>query len=79
MHNRYYCNVRMNHATLALLPDDGNLSGLRSVTLSCTADDNKALPSQGVDPYTVHLSASFVPSTARQCTEQETVRRSLQK
>ena len=76
--NRYYLNVRINLDALALLPEDGNLTGLRSVTLDSTTDDPELLSAQVEDPYDAHLSASFVPSTAQRMTEQETVRKSVQ-
>ena len=37
--NRYYLNVRINVDALALLPEDGNLNRLHSITLDSTIDD----------------------------------------
>ena len=76
--NRYYLNVRINVDALALLPEDGNLNGLHSITLNSTIDDPEPLSAQNEDPYDAHLSASFVPSTTKRMTEQETVRQSVQ-
>ena len=76
--NRYYLNVRINVDALALLPEDGNLNSLHSITLDSTTDDPELLSVQNEDPYDAHLSASFVPSTNQQMTEQETVRQSVQ-
>ena len=76
--NRYYLNVRINLDALALLPEDGNLTGLHSVTLDSTIDDPEPLYAQDEDPYGAHLSRSFVPSTTQQLTEQETIRQSVQ-
>ena len=76
--NRYYLNVCINLDALALLPEDGNLTGLRSVTLDSTIDNPEPLFAQDEDPYDAHLTTSFVPSTAQQMTEQEIVRQSVQ-
>ena len=76
--NRYYRNVRINLDALAPLPEDGNLTGLHSVTLDSTIDDPEPLSVQDEDRYNGHLSGSFVPSTAQQMTEQETIRQSVQ-
>ena len=77
--NKYYRGVRLNPDALALLPEDGNLTGLHSVTLNTTSDDTE-LPStqEEEDPYNAHLSASVVPITTQRMTEQETVRQSVQ-
>ena len=78
INNKYYHSVHINHDALALLPEDGNLTALRSVTLNSTAEE-QAMPSvQDVDPYNAHLPGSFVPSAARRLTEQETIRQSVQ-
>ena len=63
--NRYYLNVRINLDALALLPEDGNLTGLHSVTLDSTIDDPEPLPVQDKDPYNAYFSGSFVPSTTQ--------------
>jgi len=78
--NKYYRSVHLNPDALALLPKDGNLTGLHSLTLTSTSD-NMELPSaqSEEDPYNAHLSASFVPSTAQQMTEQDTIRQSVHK
>ena len=76
--NQYYRNVCINPDALALLPEDGNLTGLDSVTLDSTADDPEPPSAQDMDPYNSHLSASFIPSTTQRMTEQDTVRQSVQ-
>ena len=76
--NRYYLNVRINLDALALLPENGNLTGLRSITLDSTIDDPGPLSAQDEDPYNAHLSGSFVAITAQRMTEQETIRQSVQ-
>ena len=64
--NQYYRSVQINCDALALLPEDGNLTGLRSVTLDSIADDSEV------------ASGSFVPNTTQWLTEEETVRQSVQ-
>ena len=76
--NQYHRNVCINTDALALLPEDGNLTGLDSVTLGSTADDPEPPSAQDVDPYNSHLSASFIPSTTQRMTEQDTIRQSVQ-
>ena len=76
--NQYYRRVQINSDALALLPEDGNLTGLRSVTLDSVADDSEAPSVEDVDPYDAHLSGSFVPNTTQRLTEEETVRQSVQ-
>ena len=76
--NKYYRSVQINSDALALLPEDGNLTGLRSVTLDSVADDSEAPSVEDVDPYDAHLSGSFVPNTTQRLTEEETVRQSVQ-
>jgi hypothetical protein len=77
--NKYYRNIHINPDALAMLPEDGNLSGLHSVTLDSTDADTESPLAQdeAEDPYSSYLSGSFVPSTTRQLTEQETVRQSV--
>ena len=44
--NRYYRNVCINPNVLTMLPEDGDLRGLHSVTLSSTTKDPEP-PSEG--------------------------------
>ena len=78
--NRYYLNVRINFDAFALLPEDGNLTGLHMVTLDSTIEDPESLSAQDdhEDPYNALLSGSFIPSTTQWITEQETIRQSVQ-
>ena len=73
--NIYYRNVTINTDALALLPQDGDLPGLTSVTLESTSDDsNHELPAEeGSDPYDAHLARTLVPISGCQQTEQETL------
>ena len=43
--NIYYRNIRIDPDALALLPEDGDLTGLRSVTVE--TDDQETRPPQG--------------------------------
>ena len=56
--NKYYRNVRINPEALAMLPDNGDLSGLHSVSLDSTEDDTGSTSAQDEDgdPYDMHLS-----------------------
>ena len=87
--NIYYRNVRIDPDAFALLPENGDLTGLCSMTLESSDDDQMTLessdddqelsPTQDVDPYDAHLARTFVPSTAQRLTEQETIRQSVNK
>ena len=69
--------VQINPDAIAALPEDGDLTGLHSMTLE-SSDDDQELPSlQDVDPYNAHLARTFVPSSAQRLTEQETIRQSI--
>ena len=63
-HNIYYRNIHIDFDALALLPEDGNLSGLRSITVESSPDDSEVPSSQDVDPYDANLSRTFVSVTA---------------
>ena len=69
--NKYYHNVHINPDALSMLPEDGDLSGLQSVTLDSADEDTESPPAQDEDddPYSTHLSSSFVPSTTQRMTE----------
>ena len=79
LNNIYYHTVTINPDALALLPKDGDISGLTSVTLESTSDDsNHELPSkEGSDPYDAHLARTFVPISGCQRTEQDTIQSSV--
>jgi hypothetical protein len=78
--NKYYRSVHINPDALAMLPEDGDLTGLVTVSLNSTNEDTDTPHAQDedVDPYSSHLSGSFVPSATQRRTEQETVRQSVQ-
>ena len=72
--NPYYRSIQINPNAVALLPEDGHLTGFNSVMLDAT-DENVELPPAMVEnPYNAQLSESFVPSTTQRMTVQETVR-----
>ena len=73
--NIYYHNVSINSDALNLLPEDGDISGLASVTLESTSDHS----SEEVDGnlYDAHLARTFVPISECQRTQQETIRQSV--
>ena len=75
--NIYYRNIRIDpDAIFAVLPEDGDLTGLRSMTLELSDDQEFPSP-QDVDPYDAHLQRTFVPSTAQRLTEQETIQQCI--
>ena len=60
--NIYYHHVSINPHTLALLPEDDNISGLCSVTLESSDDGKKwSSTTQDEDPYDAHLTRTLVP------------------
>ena len=71
--NTYYHNIRIDPDALALLPEDGSLSGLRSMRVNSPPDDSKVPSAQDVNPYDANLSRTFVPLTAPRLMEQEAV------
>ena len=75
--NRYYrANaIRLNEEALHRLPQDGNLTDIRSLQLG-ESSTYECEPSE--DLYGAHLSTSFVPNATQQRTEQETVQQSIQ-
>ena len=61
------------------MPEDGDISGLTSVTVTSTDDDNiHEVLTEDKDPYDAHLAKTFVPISGCQRTEQETIRHSVQ-
>ena len=74
--NVYYRNIRIDPNALALLPEDGDLTGLRSVTVE--NDDQETPPAQN-DAHDAHIATSFVPNNLNpRMTEQETIRKSVE-
>ena len=67
----------MNAEAREQLPEDENLSSLTSVQSKPSTAPRGCQPLEE-DPYTAHLSSSFVPNAAHQSTEQETVHQAVQ-
>ena len=76
--NIYYHDVTINHETLALLPDDSDLTNLLAVHIS--SDQLETPPeqeSQDDDPHSAYLHTTFVPTTTRGLTEQQRIQQSI--
>ena len=74
--NTYYRHITINAEALAQLPEDGDLSGLCTVTVVASSEDLE--PSEDdEDPYFADLTRSFVPSAPRRVTEIEAVRHNV--
>ena len=62
MHNnKYYRDVTIDSTALALLPVDGVLPNLQTITVSVTNGDIQNPSQDDEDPYTAHLGSTFVP------------------
>ncbi len=72
VNTKYYRNVCIDPDTLSMLPEDGDLTDLNSVTVQSTADDQELPSAEDLKPYDAHLSRTFVPNTVQRLTEQET-------
>lgn len=75
--NTYYQHITINTEALALLPEDGDLTGLCSVTVNSTTNDQEESQENMDDPYNTHLEWSFVPIVTQRLTEQEKIRQSV--
>ena len=80
-HNIYYCanHVCIDQNALALLPEDGAISNLTSITTEglIESESSDATIESG-DPYDARLPQSFVPLAARSLTEQEAIKQSVE-
>ena len=74
--NIYYRDVSINHDVLNLLPNDGDLCGLTTMTVNTEEEEQPTR--DDIDPYRAHLSSTFVPMPVRGRTEQQTIRQSIQ-
>ena len=75
-HNIYYCanQIHISQDALAVLPQDGNLSNVATVTTPCPPQgEDEVTPAQGDESYDGHLTQLFVPTAIRSMTEQEAV------
>ena len=64
---KYYRNTHINADALAMLPEDGDLTGLLTISVNTTNEDTGTPPAQDedIDPYSTHPSGSFVPSATQ--------------
>ena len=69
--NKYYQHITINTDQL---PEDGTLSGLCTITLNPTPDEEQDAGSDGADDQ---FSTSFIPSAPRRATEREAVQRAV--
>jgi len=63
--NIYYHNVCIDPDALALLPEDGDMTGLYSTTLKSSDDDQDLSPPRDVNPYDAHLQECLSPVLPR--------------
>ncbi len=68
--NVYYRNISIDPDVVAQLPEDGDLSGLCTITVNSSGEEDPL--QEEIDPYHADLSRSFVPSASRRS---EAVRR----
>ena len=59
--NTYYHNIHIDPEVLAQLPEDGNLSGLRTVNLETTPFGEQDPSHKDIDSYHANLPRLFVP------------------
>ena len=71
--NRYFCEISLDHAALAQLPENGELPGLSAVTLPNDESGTEPDFEQSEEHDSEQLSSSFVPVAPRQATEREAV------
>ena len=74
--NIYYRNVTINFDVLNLLPNNGDLCGLTTMTVNSEEEEQPG--TDDVDPYNAHLGSTFVPMPVRGRTEQQTIRQTIQ-
>ena len=79
-HNIYYRanQIHISQGALAVLPQDGNLSNVATVTTPCPPQGEDEVTAQGDESYDGHLTQLFVPTAIRSMTEQEAARQSMQ-
>ena len=74
--NIYFRDIPLNHTALAQLPQDGDCSGLSTVTLEAQEGDEE-ITDVSDDLYNAFLPGSFVPVTHRKETEREIVQQAV--
>ena len=83
--NIYYRNIIIDHNVLALLPTDGELTSIRTMTVSASSsevdtppmNDNDTPPMNDNNPHDAHLPSMFLPMPVRGVTEQEAIHQSI--
>ena len=75
--NTNYQHITINAEAIALLPVDGDLTGLCSITVNSTTIDQEESQENMDDPYSTHFERSFVPLVTQRLTEQETIRQTV--
>lgn len=76
VNNMYYNDVMINNDTLEMLPIDSHLTNLASVTLPSTEVEFST--EHDDSPYSsAHLQSTFIPASAQNFTEQETIEQSI--
>ena len=73
--NIYYRDITIDHSVLALLPTDGELSNLQTMTVSSSTEVDTTPVLN--DPHDAHLGSTFLPMPTRGVTEQEVIQQSI--
>ena len=68
--NVYYCNINISPEVLSLLPKNGNLTSLCSITIDSHMSGKEAQGIPNNDSYNTHLERSFVPIVAQRARDQ---------
>ena len=76
--NIYYRCIQLDQDALSVLPEDGDISNLVSVTVQPPPDISNEQPVEPEDPYSAILSQTFVPMNYQRATEQEVIRQSVE-
>ena len=75
--NIYYRDITIDHSVLALLPTDGELSNLETMTVSSSTEVDTTPVLNDEDPHDAHLRSTFLPMPTRGVTEQEVIQQSI--
>ena len=75
--NIYFRNITINNDNLASLPQDDNITGIHTVTISSEEPTNPEA-TQAEEPYTADLSRTFIPHVFEHRTEQQHIQQSLE-
>ena len=68
--NQYFCEISLDHAALAQLPENGELLGLSAVTLP-NDESGTELDLEQSKGHDSELSSSFVPGAPCQATSEK--------